>query len=217
MAVCLCTVGVCLFAILDSPQLSKACCHCAYNCTWIEPLNFALYLQSLRGVRQAFTALDWSGPALPSGKHCGACASRTQVVEHRVYIKWPQEDLGSLKKKPQKNKCFSLRLMFILKKKKPLLRKSWHQLFTGFSQKSSVVVLTLAYCLHLSDVMCGYTQSGSVTAHAAVFAQSRGWKRQHLSSDFRKLKPQLCLHQSDCGWRAADGVISFWKFHLPFS
>lgn len=71
-------------------------------------------------MRQAFTALDWSGPALPSGKHCGACASRTQVVEHRVYIKWPQEDLGSLKKKTQKNKCFSLRLMFILKKKKNL-------------------------------------------------------------------------------------------------
>lgn len=123
MAVCLCTVGVCLFAILDSPQLSKACCHCAYNSTWIEPLNFALYLQSLRGVRQAFTALDWSGPALPSGKHCGACASRTQVVEHRVYIKWPQEDLGSLKKKNSKKQMFQSAINVYSKKKKTSAEK----------------------------------------------------------------------------------------------
>lgn len=26
------------------------------------------------------------------------------------------------------------------------------------------------------------------------------------------MKPRLCLQQSDCGWKAADGLFSFWKF-----
>ena len=51
--------------------------------------------------------------------------------------------------------------------------------------------------------MCSLTGC-PIVARGTVFAQSGGWKRQHLSSDSRKHKPPLCLHQSHCGWRAAN-------------